>query len=177
MKKGAKGARFAGYQIGRNFVEVNPAEVEVTVFREKNNKPVERYRAGGKFIDKDAAEKIQKLRAYKVAQKEKSDRLLLEIEDYQVLTEGVPFFEIYRTFKKAFTDIFGFKELVIKDKKGVRKIKNINRAFHEIAAKGYQAAAIVKSKKKKSKAYDAIMNIPIEMDENRLGYYFIEFDF
>lgn len=172
VKASDPGAQVWGYQEGRKFVKADPSTVEVRAFREKNNRPVARFRANGKFISREAAELLTKTQEYKQAQREKAERYRDQAEDYAELVEGVPFFSLVKDFKELFVEPFGFQELIIDDpEKGAVKYTNLNAALEALNFKGYQGAKVVQeaSKGKELDVKGADIDTGLQADEGDEG--------
>ena len=161
------------------------------VFRNKGKTPEFRYKdSKGRFISKEAAEAIKESPVFKKQEKER----LKEIVNRENLVEGdgqiVSFYDVVKTFKGSFIDLFGFNSLVITNKEGlVGRYTNKDKALLALAFEGRRGAKIAaeankgkakgkgrgKGKKRKSNTPSGVFEISIKMLED--GEYFIHFPY
>ena len=179
-----------GVQEGKSFKKVETDQgFDAKIFRNKGKKPEYRYKdSKGRFISKEAAEAIK---ASEIFKRQENERIN-EIKKREALIEGdgqtVAFYDIDRTFKSAFIDIFGFNSLVITNKAGfVGRYTNAKEAILAVVFEGRRGAEIAKKanegkatkgkvkKKKKSKTPAGVFQVSIKMLED--GEYFIHFPY
>lgn len=189
VKEGTPGARLIGYQKGRRIVPLDPGKISASAdARGGSRRPTLTYRSNGRIIPKEVAEKLQKTTDFKKAEAAKAEKFDEAARTAGEIAESLPFYELTETFTEDFVEVFGFKSLQIKEPSlfgGTLTLKftKLARAREYLRKKAYQAGEIAaeanksKGKKGKGDTPQKVFDIPIFMNPDRPGEYFIEFEF